>query len=104
MAWFWLFLAAGFEVCWALALKSSIGFSRPWPSIVFVCCAAASLGFLGLAVRQLPIGLAYTVWTGLGAVGVTLIAAIAYGDTLNKLQLLCVLMILAGVAGLKLSA
>lgn len=103
MAWFWLLLAAGFEICWALALKSSFGFSRPWPTLVFVLCAVASLGFLGLAARQLPIGLAYAIWTGLGAVGVTLIAASVYGESLSKLQWLCMAMILSGVAGLKLS-
>jgi quaternary ammonium compound-resistance protein SugE len=104
MAWIWLFLAAGFEICWALALKASMGFSRPWPSVAFVICAAASLTFLGLATRQLPIGLAYAVWTGIGACGVTVIASSLYGESLSGLQLVCIAMILSGVIGLKLGS
>ncbi|MGE4070124.1 MAG: multidrug efflux SMR transporter [Lysobacterales bacterium] len=104
MAWTWLFLAAGFEICWALAMKSSIGFTRFWPTLTFVVCAAASLGCLGLAARQLPIGLAYAVWTGIGACGVTLIAAYLHGEGLSPLQLGCIGMILIGVIGLKLGS
>jgi quaternary ammonium compound-resistance protein SugE len=104
MAWTWLLLAAAFEICWALAMKSSIGYTRFWPTLAFVVCAAASLGFLGLAARQLPLGLAYAVWTGIGACGVTLIAALVYGESLSALQLGCIGMILIGVIGLKLGS
>jgi quaternary ammonium compound-resistance protein SugE len=101
MAWVVLVLAGLFEIGWAVGLKLSEGFARFWPSVFTVLSMIVSLALLGLAMRSLPLGTAYTVWTGIGAVG-TVVAGIAlFGDAASAGRLACVGLILAGIVGLK---
>ena len=102
MAWVFLFVAGLFEVCWAVGLKYTAGFTRPLVSLVTVAAMALSLGFLGLALKNLPLGTAYAVWTGIGTVG-TVIAGIGlFHESADALRLACIGLILAGIVGLKL--
>ena len=101
MAWLYLLTAAGLEIIWATGLKSTDGFTKLWPSIGVIVAMAVSMFLLALAARGLPIGTAYAVWTGIGAVG-TALAGIAYfGESAATPRLLCIGLIVAGVAGLK---
>jgi quaternary ammonium compound-resistance protein SugE len=102
MAWVILFVAGLFEVAWAVGLKWSAGFTRFWPSVFTVAAMAISLGLLGLALRSLPLGTAYAVWTGVGAVGTVLVGVVWFGDPATAGRLACVGLILAGIVGLKL--
>jgi quaternary ammonium compound-resistance protein SugE len=102
MAWAYLFVAGLFEVAWAVGLKWSAGFTRFWPSVGTVAAMAVSLGLLGLALRSLPLGTAYAVWTGIGAVGTVLVGIVWFGDPATAGRLACVGLILAGLVGLKL--
>ncbi len=104
MAWSVLLLAALFEIVWALSLKSSEGFSRLGPSLLCLAAMAVSVGLLGWAMRSLPVGTAYAVWTGLGTLGTALLGMLLFGDPVSAGRLLCLGLILAGVAGLKLLA
>ena len=102
MPWVYLLVAGLLEIAWAVGLKSSQGFTKFWPSVVTVVAMAASLFFLGLALRDLPLGTAYAVWTGIGAVGTVLVGVIAFGDPASAARLGCVVLIVAGIVGLKL--
>jgi quaternary ammonium compound-resistance protein SugE len=102
MAWIWLTLAGLLEVVWAIGLKYTEGFTRLGPSAITVAAMIASLYFLGLAVRSLPIGTAYAVWTGIGAVGVAILGIILFNEPKDLLRLGSILLIVAGIAGLKL--
>lgn len=102
MPWVYLLVAGLLEVAWAVGLKSSQGFTKFWPSVVTVVAMAASLFFLDLAIRDLPLGTAYAVWTGIGAVGTVLVGVIAFGDSASAARLACVALIVAGIVGLKL--
>jgi quaternary ammonium compound-resistance protein SugE len=102
MAWIWLTLAGLLEVVWAVGLKYTDGFTRPLPSAVTLAAMAASVYFLALAVRTIPIGTGYAVWTGIGAVGVAILGMILFGEARNLLRILCILLIIAGIAGLKI--
>lgn len=102
MAWVYLVLAGLFEVGWAIGLKSSHGFTRLWPSIATVVAMAISLTLLGLALKSLPIGTAYSVWTGIGAVGTVMLGIMLFGESASAGRLVCVGLILAGIVGLKL--
>ncbi|WP_223838627.1 DMT family transporter [Nocardiopsis deserti] len=99
-AWLLLGAAAALEVVWALALKESHGFTRPWPGALAVGGAAASFGLLALALRDLPVGTGYAVWVGLGAAGVVLAGITFLGEDASPLRILFVALILTGVAGL----
>jgi quaternary ammonium compound-resistance protein SugE len=103
MAWVLLGLAGVAEFGWVIGLKYSDGFSKPWPSLFTVIALAISMLLLGLAVRTLPIGTAYAVWTGIGAVGAAIAGLVLFGESANALRLGCIVLIVAGVAGLKLS-
>lgn len=103
MSWFVLFVAGLFEVAWAIGLKYTEGFSRLWPSVGTLAAMAISVGLLGVAMRDLPVGTAYAVWTGIGAVGTVLLGMALFGDPVNAARLLCVGLIVAGILGLKLS-
>jgi quaternary ammonium compound-resistance protein SugE len=103
MAWVLLGLAGVAEIGWVIGLKYSDGFSKPWPSLFTVIALAISMLLLGLAVRTLPIGTAYAVWTGIGAVGAAIAGLMLFGESANALRLGCIVLIVAGVAGLKLS-
>jgi quaternary ammonium compound-resistance protein SugE len=104
MAWIMLFVAGVFEVVWATGLKYTEGFTRPLPSIVTLVSMAISMGLLGIAVRYLPLGTAYAVWTGIGAVGTVLAGIVLFGEPAETARLACVGLIVAGIAGLKLMA
>lgn len=101
MAWIWLVLAAVFEMGWAVGLKLSEGFTRLWPSVWTVVSLAFSMLLLGLAVRSLPIGTAYAVWTGIGAAGTAAIGMLWLGEPVTAARVACLGLIVAGVAGLK---
>lgn len=102
MAWAYLVLAGLLEIGWAVGLKYTDGFSRLWPSVVTVTLMAASFGLLALSLRTLPIGTAYAVWTGIGAAGTALVGMVFLGDPAGTARILCLLLIIAGVVGLKL--
>jgi len=102
MAWIWLTFAGLLEVVWAIGLKYTEGFTRLWPSAITVAAMIASIYFLALAVRSLPIGTAYAVWTGIGAVGVAILGIILFNEPRDLLRLGSILLIVAGIAGLKL--
>ena len=102
MAWLYLLVAGLFEVGWAVGLKYTEGFTRPWPSVWTVAALALSMALLALAVRELPIGTAYAVWTGIGAVGTALLGIALFGEPRDPARLVCVGLIVAGILGLKL--
>jgi len=102
MAWFYLAVAGLFEVGWAIGLKYTDGFSRLWPSVWTVAAMAVSLFLLGIALRTLPVGTAYAVWTGIGAVGTAVLGMILFGDSAAVARLICIALIVGGIVGLKL--
>jgi quaternary ammonium compound-resistance protein SugE len=104
MAWTWLFIAGLLEVVWAIGLKYTMGFTRLWPSAITVVAMAGSVYFLAIAVRTIPIGTGYAVWTGIGAVGVAILGMAILGEPRTLIRIGCILLIVAGIAGLKLSS
>lgn len=104
MSWVALFIAGLFEVGWAVGLKYTHGFTRLWPTAGTIFAMAVSVGLLGWAMRSLPVGTAYAVWTGIGAVGTVLLGMALFGEPVTAARLACVALILAGIAGLKLTA
>jgi quaternary ammonium compound-resistance protein SugE len=103
MPWIYLALAGLFEVVWAVGLKYTEGFSRLWPSVITVSAMTASIILLATAVKTLPIGTAYAIWTGIGAVGAVLLGIVLFGDSASPLRLACVALVVVGMAGLKLT-
>ncbi len=103
MSWIVLFFAGLFEVGWAVGLKYTDGFSRPLPTVLTVAAMAASLGLLGLAMRHLPLGTAYAVWTGIGAVGTVIAGIVLFGESMAWMRIVSVALIVCGLLGLKLS-
>jgi len=104
MAWFMLFIAGLLETGWAIGLKFTEGFTRPVPSVLTLVSMAGSVVLLGLAVKSLPIGTAYAVWTGIGAVGTALLGIVLLGEPATALRLVSIGLIVAGIIGLKLVA
>ncbi len=102
MEWILLFLAGALEISWAVAMKFSEGFTRLWPSVFTAVGYVASAVFLALALKKLPLGTAYAMWTGMGIVGTSLLGIWLFQEKLNLPQLICVLLIVGGIAGLKL--
>jgi quaternary ammonium compound-resistance protein SugE len=102
-AWAVLVVAGLFEIVWALGLKYSEGFSKLWPSVVVIVAAAVSFWLLAMAMRSLPAGTAYAVWTGIGAAGTALLGIALLGESANPLRLGCIALIVLGVLGLKLA-
>jgi quaternary ammonium compound-resistance protein SugE len=102
MAWIVLFVAGLFEVGWAVGLKYTEGFSRLWPSVGTVTSMIVSLGLLGLALRTLPLGAAYAIWTGVGTVGTALLGIMLFHEAADPIRLVCIGLILAAIVGLKL--
>lgn len=102
MAWIILVLAGLFEVGWAVGLKYTEGFTRLWPTLWTVGAMIVSLALLGLALRSLPLGTAYAVWTGVGTVGTALLGIWLFEEPADALRLLCIGLIVAGIVGLKL--
>lgn len=104
MAWLILVTAGLFEVGWAVGLKYTDGFSRFWPSIWTALSMLVSVWLLGLAMRELPVGTAYPVWVGVGAIGTVILGIILMGEAVNSVRLISVALIIAGVVGLKISS
>lgn len=103
MAWIYLILAGLFEIVWAVGLKYTEGFTRPLPTAITVSAIVASMILLGLAVRDLPIGTAYAIWTGIGAAGAAILGIILFAEPATALRIGSVALIIAGVIGLKLA-
>ena len=103
LPWIYLAIAGLLEVVWASALKASNGFSQPGPAVVTLVAAAGSFWLLGLAMRDLPLGTAYSVWVGIGAVGAVAFGILWFGDPATPLRLAAIAMILGGVALLKVA-
>ncbi|MFZ9681726.1 MAG: quaternary ammonium compound efflux SMR transporter SugE [Cephaloticoccus sp.] len=103
-AWLILLVAAAFEVVWAVGLKSTQGFTRLGPSLGVIAAMAASMWLLAVAARTLPIGTAYAVWTGIGAVGTALAGMLWFNESASVVRLLCICLIIAGITGLKLAS
>ncbi len=102
MAWIILVVAGLFEIVWAIGLKYTDGFSRLWPSVGTVAAMIASIVLLGFAMRDLPVGTAYAVWTGIGAVGTAILGIYLFGESAAMARLACLGLIVVGILGLKL--
>lgn len=103
MAWIVLLVSGMLETVWALALKQSQGFSRLWPSVIFLIAAVASLGGLAWALKSLPVGTAYAIWTGTGAVLTAVVGIVWLKESASVLKLLSIVLIIAGIVGLRLA-
>lgn len=104
MAWLSLIVAGMLEVVWAVALKQSEAFTRPWPSVITVAALALSLGLLAIAMRSLPLGTAYVVWTGIGAVGALVVGIAFYGEAATPLRLVAAMCIVGGIVAINLTS
>jgi len=104
MDWAILVLAGLFETGWAIGLKYTLGFTRLWPTLWTILAMAVSLWLLGVAVRSLPVGTAYSVWVGVGAIGTVILGIILFGEPANAGRLASVALIVAGIVGLKLAS
>jgi quaternary ammonium compound-resistance protein SugE len=102
MAWFYLVVAGIFEVGWAVGLKYSQGFTKILPSSLTIIGMAASFYFLSLSLKSLPIGTAYGSWTGIGTIGTVLLGSILFKEPINIMRIVCIVLIVSGVIGLKL--
>lgn len=104
MAWISLFVAGLFEIGWAIGLKYTDGFTRLWPTVGTVLAMAISLGLLGIAMKSLPVGTAYAVWVGVGAVGTAILGIVLLGEPANAGRMVSLGLIVAGIIGLKLAS
>jgi len=102
--WLSLGIAGAFEVVWAVGLKYTDGFSRLWPSVFTLVAMAISVYFLAIAVRSIPLGTGYAVWTGIGAAGTVICGIILFSESADLVRLLCIGLIIAGIVGLKLTS
>ena len=103
MTWFVLILAGLFEIGWAIGLKYTDGFTRLWPSIATLLSMIISIGLLGIAMKSLPVGTAYAIWVGIGAIGTVVLGIVLFGEPANTLRIASLALIVAGIVGLKLS-
>ncbi|MBL0178985.1 MAG: quaternary ammonium compound efflux SMR transporter SugE [Gemmatimonadetes bacterium] len=104
MAWVALFVAGLLEIGWAVGLKYTEGFTRLWPTVGTAAALAASMGLLAFAMRTLPLGTAYAVWTGIGTVGTAILGIALFREPATALRITCIAMIVAGIVGLKLAS
>ncbi len=102
MAWVVLIVAGLFEIGWAVGLKYTDGFTRLYPTLATAASMVVSLGLLGLALKTLPVGTAYAVWTGVGSVGTAILGIVLFGEAATAARLACIGMIVGGIIGLKL--
>ncbi|MCC6532019.1 MAG: quaternary ammonium compound efflux SMR transporter SugE [Burkholderiales bacterium] len=102
MAWTLLFVAGLFEIAWAIGLKYTDGFTRLWPSVLTLAAMIVSVGCLALALKAIPVGTGYAVWTGIGAVGTAILGIVLFGESAGAARLLCIGLIVAGIVGLKI--
>ncbi|MGH8076630.1 MAG: quaternary ammonium compound efflux SMR transporter SugE [Lysobacter sp.] len=103
MPWIILVIAGVFEIAWAIGLKYTDGFTRWWPSVGTIAAMAVSLGLLGIAMKSLPVGTAYSIWVGVGAVGTVILGIVLFDEPVNALRIGSVALIVAGLVGLKLA-
>lgn len=103
MAWMTLFIAGVFETGWAIGLKYTNGFTRLWPTAATAVALVASMVLLGIAVRSLPVGTAYAVWTGIGTVGTATLGVVLLNEPVTPFRVVCIILIVAGIVGLKLA-
>ncbi len=103
-AWIALLGAGLLEVAWALGLKYSDGLTRPWPTVATVVAIGLSFALMAVALRSLPFGTAYAVWTGIGAVGSILVGMLLYSEPADPVRIICLTLIIAGMVGLKLNS
>ncbi len=104
MSWIYLIVAGILEICWAVSLKYTEGWTKLHPSLITAALMIASFYFLSMALKTLPIGTAYAIWTGIGAVGTALLGIFVFGEPRDFTRILCILLIVAGIAGLKLTS
>lgn len=104
MAWVYLVIAGVVEIGWAVTLKYTAGFTRLWPSLIFVVAGGANFFLLSLALRALPVGTAYAVWTGIGAAGTAVVGILFLEESADLLRVLSIFLIVAGVVGLRLAS
>lgn len=104
MAWGILLLAGLLEVAWAVGLKYTEGFTRLWPTVGTAAGLVGSMALLGVALRTLPLGTAYAVWTGIGTIGTAILGIALFGESASAVRLACIALIVAGILGLKLSS
>lgn len=102
MAWTLLLVAGLFEVAWAIGLKYTAGFTKLWPSVATLAAMVISVYLLALALKAIPVGTGYAVWTGVGAVGTAILGIILFGEAASLARLACIGLIISGIAGLKL--
>ena len=103
MSWVVLFIAGFFEICWAIGLKYTDGFTKLWPTVGTIFALVASFLLLGWALKTLPVGTAYAIWVGIGAVGTALFGIFLFGESTDVLKLVSLGLICAGIVGLKLA-
>jgi quaternary ammonium compound-resistance protein SugE len=101
MAWVYLFIAGLFEIGWAIGLKYTEGFTRLWPSVGTIAAMVVSIVLLGIALRELPVGTGYAVWTGIGTVGTAILGIVLFSEPATAMRLICIGLIVAGIVGLK---
>ena len=104
MSWFILFVAGLLEVVWATGLKYTHGFTRLWPSVLTAVALVASMALLAAAMRSLPLGTAYAVWTGIGTIGTAVAGIVLFREPATALRLFCIALIVAGILGLRLAS
>ncbi len=104
MAWVYLVIAGLLEVVWAYTMKQSHGFTRLWPSVITIVTMVASFGLLSVSMRSLPLGTAYTIWTGIGAVGAFVVGIFVLGEAASAMRLMAAVLIVAGLVLMKLSS
>ena len=104
MAWIFLLIAGGLEVVWAYFMKESHGFSRLWPSVITIVAMIASFGLLSAAMRTLPLGTAYTIWTGIGAVGAFIVGIVFLGEQVSAMRIAAAVLIVSGLVMMKLAS
>lgn len=102
MSWFILIIAGVFEVCWAVGLKYSNGFTKFWPSVFTVVSMILSFVLLSFSIKEIPLGTAYAVWTGIGAVGTAILGIFLFSESSELIRLFFIFLIVAGIAGLKI--
>jgi quaternary ammonium compound-resistance protein SugE len=102
MSWIYLFIAGLFEIGWAVGLKYTEGFTKLWPSVVTIIGMILSFYFLATAVKSIPIGTAYAIWTGIGAVGTAILGIILFGESKEIIRIFFIILIVIGIVGLKI--
>jgi len=104
MAWICLLIAGLMETAWAVGLKYTAGFTKLWPSLWTLAGMAISFYLLSLALKTIPVGTGYAVWTGIGAVGTAILGIVLFGESHSAIRIFCIAMIVAGIAGLRLAS